>query len=534
MDEKERELFYFGSYITTNLILSDNTNINVKFNKIYSTVNIAVPSITFNNTINANSIVLGDITNINNLPDKDFTKDIIVNNNPSVIKIKKSNFFGKLSLELIQYSGANWASGNLVIRPFTLTYNSTSTTNLDSNYVTPYCYDSNIQFNQIGVDIDGEASGDHSGSSVSLSSDGSIVAIGAWGNDNNGSNSGHVRVYEWTSTAWVQRGADIDGEASTDNSGIHQSVSLSSDGSIVAIGAYLNDGVNGVDSGHVRVYKWNGNAWIQRGVDIDGEAYADRSGYSVSLSSNGNIVAIGAETYTNSSTGHVRVYEWVSSAWVQRGVDIDGEAANDYSGISVSLSSDGSIVAIGAYANDGVNGSYSGHVRVYEWLSSAWVQRGLDIDGEASSDYSGYSVSLSSDGTIVAIGAYGNNSSTGHVRVYQWNENAWVQRGVDIDGEAAGDQSGFSVSLSSDGSIVAIGSPRNDGNGAESGHVRVYHWNGTAWVKIGADIDGENNADGSGSSVSLSSDGSIVAIGAPVANAGSSFGHVRVYSMPSC
>ena len=76
------------------------------------------------------------------------------------------------------------------------------------------------------------------------------------------------------------------------------------------------------------------------------------------------------------------------------------------SGYSVSLSSDGTTVAIGAPYNDG-NGSNSGHVRIYAWNSatSAWEQQGADIDGEAAVDYSGYSVSLSSDGTTVAIGA---------------------------------------------------------------------------------------------------------------------------------
>ena len=96
---------------------------------------------------------------------------------------------------------------------------------------------------------------------------------------------------------------------------------------------------------------------------------------------------------------HDRIY-----VYSQIGGDIDGEAANDNSGYSVSLSSDGTIVAIGAVNNDG-NGSNSGHVRVYQYASSTWSQLGSDIDGEAASDNSGYSVSLSSDGTIVAIGA---------------------------------------------------------------------------------------------------------------------------------
>jgi len=173
------------------------------------------------------------------------------------------------------------------------------------------------------------------------------------------------------------------------------------------------------------------------------------------------------------------------------GVDIDGEAASDRSGYSVSLSSDGKTIAIGALNNDG-NGSNSGHVRVFQWNAGdastpgAWVQMGVGIDGEAAGDQFGRSVSLSSDGKTVAIGAVGNDgnvSNSGHVRVFQWNAGdastpgAWVQMGVDIDGEAANDWSGRSVSLSSDGKTVAIGAHGNDENGSNSGQTRVFQWN---------------------------------------------------------
>ena len=102
---------------------------------------------------------------------------------------------------------------------------------------------------------------------------------------------------------------------------------------------------------------------------------------------------------------------------------------------------------------------------------------GNDIDGEAAGDVSGWSVSLSANGTVVAIGARlndGNGNASGHVRVYQNNEGTWSQIGADIDGEADGDRSGTSVSLSADGTVVAIGAPGNDGNGSSAGHVRVY------------------------------------------------------------
>jgi hypothetical protein len=116
----------------------------------------------------------------------------------------------------------------------------------------------------------------------------------------------------------------------------------------------------------VRVYNWNGTAWTQKGTDLDGEANADRSGWSISMSANGNILAIGgpANDGGGSNSGHVRVYQWIGSAWMQLGMDIDGEAADDASGTSVALNSKGNILAVGAPNNNGT-GTYSGHVRVY-------------------------------------------------------------------------------------------------------------------------------------------------------------------------
>ena len=88
------------------------------------------------------------------------------------------------------------------------------------------------------------------------------------------------------------------------------------------------------------------------------------------------------------------------------------------------MSSDGSVIAIGATNNNG-SGTKSGHVRIYENNNGTWTQIGSDIDGEANEDYSGWSVSLSDDGSVVAIGAIRNdgtvsNSNYGHLRI---NEN---------------------------------------------------------------------------------------------------------------
>ena len=81
----------------------------------------------------------------------------------------------------------------------------------------------------------------------------------------------------------------------------------------------------------------------------------------------------------------------------------------------------------------------------------------------------------------------------------------WKQLSSDIDSEVAGDRSGYSVSMSSDGTIVAIGAIRNNGNGTDAGHVRVYQYASSTdtWTQLGSDIEGEANGDYSGYSVSI-------------------------------
>ncbi|GEM_PF-3750156 len=382
---------------------------------------------------------------------------------------------------------------------------------------------------QKGSDIDGEAAYDEAGTSVSMP-DANTVAIGARHNDGNGTDAGHVRVYTWSGTAWIQKGGDIDGEHPGDRSGWRVSMP---NANTVAI-ASRNNSDNGTWAGHVRIYTWNGTAWVQKGSDIDGEAAYDESGSSISMP-DANTIAIGAFTNdgNGSKSGHVRVYTWNGTAWVQKGSDLDGEAANDRSGRAVSMP-DSNTVAIGAMWNDG-NGPDAGHVRVYTWNGTAWVQKGGDIDGEAAGDWSGHSVSMP-DANTVAIGAPrndGNGPDAGHVRVYTWNGTAWVQKGGDIDGEAAGDWFGIELSMP-DPNTVAIGAQYNNGNGTNSGHVRVYEWSGTAWVQVGGDIDGEAAGDESGVSVSMvnTSSSLVVAIGAIKNDGnGTNSGHVRVYEL---
>ena len=384
---------------------------------------------------------------------------------------------------------------------------------------------------QLGQDIDGEAANDESGYSVSINAIGNRVAIGAWGN---GDFSGHTRIYEYSNGTWTQLGLDIDGEVEGDLSGY--SVSMNDAGDRVAIGAIGN----GDFSGHTRIYEYSNGTWTQLGQDIDGEGVNDQSGSSVSINAAGDRVAIGARFNDDNgySAGHTRIYKFDGINWIQLGQDIDGEAVDDRSGHSVSMNAAGDRVAIGALLNDG-NGDNSGHTRVYEYTVStqAWTQLGDDIDGEAANDWSGFSVSMNATGDRVAIGARLNDGSdinSGHTRIYEYNGANWTQLGQDIDGEAANDLSGYSVSMNDAGDRVAIGAINNDGNGNSSGHTRIYEYSNGAWTQLGDDIDGEAVDDQSGRSVSMNDAGDRVAIGAVNNNGnGNSSGHTRIYELDS-
>ncbi|MFZ1686735.1 MAG: hypothetical protein WAU70_04910 [Flavobacteriales bacterium] len=379
---------------------------------------------------------------------------------------------------------------------------------------------------QIGQDVDGEAAGDESGFSVSMP-DASTLAVGAWKNDDAGSDAGHVRVYSRIGNVWQQKGSDLDGVAAEDLWG--RSVSMP-DANTLAIGAYGNDSL-GPDQGHSRVYTWDGSAWIQKGTDLFGENAWDMSGFAVCMP-DPNTVAIGAidNGGNGPSSGHVRVHTWDGSAWVQKGMDLDGEAAGDWFGRAVSMPDDNTI-AIGAPLNDGT-GTDAGHARVFEWNGGAWVQKGIDLDAEAAGDGAGFAVSMP-DPNTVAIGAVdndGNGTSAGHVRVFLWNGTGWIQKGADLDGEAADDWFGRAVCMP-DANTLAVGAPYN--GSSDAGHVRIFEWSGSAWVQIWTDVNGEASFDYAGFSLSMPN-AQTLDIGAIGNDAnGSGAGQARVFgTMP--
>ena len=317
-------------------------------------------------------------------------------------------------------------------------------------------YEKNNIWSQIGTDINGENRFDELGQTISLSCDGDIVAVGA---PNHGSRAGKVSVFQNIDNSWSQIGESIVGVSdSQDSHFLGTGLSLSCDGTVLAIGASSSDFV-GEESGHVDVYQNVNNSWVRLGERLLGRGVNNGFGFSVSLSCDGAILAVSAPGNSDKGreTGNVVVFENIGNVWTQIGEEIFGENINDASGIDIDLSCDGKRVAITSITNSD-SGFSAGHVRLFEYISGSWSQIGDDIDGSAF-DGSGESVSLSCNGAIVAIGSPNSNNRLGSAKVFEEINNVWTQIGTDIIGTQEDGHLGQDVSLSSDGTLLAVGIP---------------------------------------------------------------------------
>ena len=377
---------------------------------------------------------------------------------------------------------------------------------------------------QIGQYIEGDSDHHGLGRAISLSEDGNTVAIGCWSIAQSVTNGGSVRVYGKKAGQWVQIGNTIAAEI-RDESG--RTISLSNNGTVLAIGARGNDGT-GTDAGHVRVFKKmreasspGGFNWEQIGGDIGGTQAGSLSGWDVSLSGDGNVVAIGAPFFNvdgYSNAGQVRVYKKdASDNWVQLGSDIEGRSKDEQLGMSVSLSDDGNTLAI--TASNIVN--QIGHslwetagliTRVYKNDNGTWVKIGDDFtgyEGTLTRRWLGGYVRLTGDGNALVITGY----SGGFVRVYKRDANDnWTLKGNELRGPF-----GYGIALSDDAKTLVVGTPDvwlNNLPGVGSVHIYKYSSN-NIWQEVRR-INGSHKGHELGdlNSLSLSKDGAIMAMGA--------------------
>ncbi|MBT0606821.1 T9SS type A sorting domain-containing protein [Aequorivita echinoideorum] len=330
-------------------------------------------------------------------------------------------------------------------------------------------------WNQIGQSLVGASAQDFCGNAVSMNSSGNIVAVGCSPSNTNGTASGKTVLYSYNGSVWEQMGNEIVGAEAGDLCGT--SVAMDTSGNVVAISSMAGTVPNN-NPGSVRVFSWDGTAWVQRGNTLVAMTSNSEFGKSIAFSADGNTLVVGIPRGSTNSVGVVQVYTYNGTEWIQKGQQLLGVLTLENMGTSVASAADGNTIAMGSPS---FFGSIPGYVRVYEYLGNAWQLKGDIITGEANGDRAGTSVSLSEDGTIVAVGAPNNAgtlTNTGHTRVYEFNNGNWEQLGIDLDGENTGDEFGFSVALNAAGDRVFASAPFENSNGSESGAVRSFAYNG--------------------------------------------------------
>ncbi len=395
---------------------------------------------------------------------------------------------------------------------------------------------------------------DHFGVSLALSADGSVLAVGSHREessetgidgdqtDNSASLSGAVYVYTQSDGSWSQQGyIKASNTGAGDFFGI--SLALSSDGKVMAVGASREQsgatGVNGDQtdnsldqSGSAYVFTESDGVWSQHSyIKASNPGQTDLFGSSLALSANGRVLAVGSPQEDSGATGidgdqtdnstsaagAVYLFTQSGDTWSQQAYIKASNAAlfDQFSRGGVALSSDGSVLAVGAIGEGssatGINGdqtnnsaSNSGTVYLFTQSSGTWSQQAyIKASNTEEDDQFGSSLTLSPNGRILAVAANEedgqatgingdptDNSLTdsGAVYVFAQSEGVWSQQSyVKASNAGALDRLGVSsLALSEDGSVLAIGArdedssaigingDQEDNSASRSGAVYLY------------------------------------------------------------
>ena len=392
------------------------------------------------------------------------------------------------------------------------------------------------QWTQIGTSLSGDSPEDTFGDKVSINATGDIIAVGAPINDIAGDDYGQVKIFKFENNNWIQMGASLYGNMSPQaGEKFGWAIDLSDSGLRLVVGSpFYNDG-NTQIPGAMKVFDYNGTDWIQVGSTIEGENNQDLLGWDVAINNDGSRIIAGSifNNDNGNGSGQATVYEYSGSDWIQLGNDIEGQMENLYAGDAVDISGIGNRVAVG-YPNTGPPSGPAGigEVRIFELNNDIWVQVGGTIFEEFSDDDFGRVISLDDSGNRVALGARiysGTELFSGQVRVFELQTNNWEQLGSTLEGEGA-EALGTSVDLNSDGTILVAGGRANNPINLQSGIVRIFRYINNDWEQYDDSIFGVAAEDHSGRSVGINNLGDIVVMGAPFNDDnGSNSGHARAF-----
>jgi hypothetical protein len=284
-------------------------------------------------------------------------------------------------------------------------------------------------------------------------------------------------------------------EESTKEDYFGYSLSISSDGTQIAMGAPATNG----NAGNIYVYRLDETASDWKPMNVESLSKKDDFlGWSVAMSGDGSTLAAGAPYRTNKKPGYVNLYTMQGDTWTISKTftpeNLTDSIETDDFGFSVALDNNGRTLVIGSPNSTLLGGRIinppgqkrkkaepaTGYVIVYGFdeTSAEWSQMGDILVGEQPGGQLGYSVAVSESGTRIVAGAPTLNA--GYVCVYNFDEltKQWEKAPIIVGTDSGGD-TGHSVSISSDGLQLSIGSPsqtqcREGNDVCKHGTVQVF------------------------------------------------------------
>ncbi|NOY93395.1 MAG: integrin [Deltaproteobacteria bacterium] len=361
------------------------------------------------------------------------------------------------------------------------------------------------------------------GGAIALSGDGSTLAVGAFGEgsaatgvggdqaDDSTPSSGAVYVFVRAGATWSQQ-AYVKASNAGDDDSFGASITLSDDGSTLAVGAYgESSAATGIDgdqaddsmprAGAVYVFTRVDTTWSQQAyVKASNTGAGDEFGLAIALSDDGSTLAVGAALEASpamgvdanpldnrgTDAGAVYVFTRARGIWSQQVyIKASNTGVEDEFGSALALSGDGATLAVGAFQEDsdatGVDGDQtnpsatdSGAVYVFRRTASTWTQEAyLKASNTGADDAFGAALALTTDGSTLVVSAPAESSSatgvggdqaddgaprSGAVYVFTRLASVWMQQAyIKASNTDGGERFGTAVAFSGDGNVLAVG-----------------------------------------------------------------------------
>ena len=366
---------------------------------------------------------------------------------------------------------------------------------------------------QAKLAISDAASGNEIGWSVAI--DGDTLVVGARQAATSGG-TGAAYVFTRSGTTWSQQAKlGISDAASSDEIGY----SVAIDGDTLVVGARQNTGSK---TGAAYVFTRSGTTWSQQAKLVASDGYSrDLFGWSVSIDGDTIVVGAGFQDEEGANNGGAAyVFTRSGTTWSQQAkIQASDKEANDYFGVSISISSD--TVVVGAMG-ESTGGTAAGAAYVFTRSGTTWSQQAkIQASDKEASDYFGEAISISSDTIIVGANMEDTGGTyAGAAYVFTRSGTSWSQQAkIQASDKQAGDYFGESVYI--EGDTAVVGANMEDTGGTDAGAAYVFTRSGTTWTQAKKIVASDAQAgDEFGYSIALS--GGTIVVGARYEDAGGS------------